>query len=79
MRAYQPDPAAAAALVAGGLDLTGLDISAAAIAQLAARIPDRRDLLIHGDLSSLPDASRPAACSVCGSTPPPPMFGPGTK
>lgn len=40
-------------LVAGGLDLTGLDISAAAIAQLAAT-PDRRDLLIHGDLSSLP-------------------------
>jgi len=29
-------------LVAGGLDLTGLDISAAAIAQLTARAPDRR-------------------------------------
>ena len=28
-------------LVAGGLDLTGLDISATAIAQLAARAPDR--------------------------------------
>ncbi len=41
-------------LVAGGLDLTGLDISGAAIAQLTARAPDRRDRLIHGDLSSLP-------------------------
>jgi SAM-dependent methyltransferase len=41
-------------LVAGGLDLTGLDVSAAAIAQLTARVPDRRDHLVHGDLSSLP-------------------------
>jgi hypothetical protein len=41
-------------LVAGGLDLTGLDISAEAIAQLAVRGPDRQDSLIHGDLRSLP-------------------------
>jgi hypothetical protein len=41
-------------LVAGGLDLTGLDISAAAIAQLAGRAPDRRDRLICGDLTALP-------------------------
>jgi SAM-dependent methyltransferase len=41
-------------LVAGGLDLAGLDISAAAIAQLAGRAPGRRDRLIHGDLSALP-------------------------
>jgi SAM-dependent methyltransferase len=41
-------------LVAGGLDLTGLDISAAAIAQLTARAPDRWDHFIHGDLSALP-------------------------
>jgi len=41
-------------LVASGLDLTGLDISAAAIAQLCARAPDRRDRLVHGDLSALP-------------------------
>lgn len=41
-------------LVADGLDLTGLDISAAAIAQLTARAPDRRDRLVHGDLSALP-------------------------
>lgn len=41
-------------LVAGGLDLTGLDISAAAIAQLTARAPRRRDRLLHGDLSALP-------------------------
>jgi SAM-dependent methyltransferase len=41
-------------LVAGGLDLTGLDVSGAAITQLAARAPGRRDRLIHGDLSALP-------------------------
>jgi Methyltransferase domain len=44
-------------LVAGGLDLTGLDISSAAIAQLAARAPDRRDRLVVGDLSALPAQS----------------------
>jgi hypothetical protein len=41
-------------LVAGGLDLTGLDISAHAIADLAARAPDRRDRLVRGDLTALP-------------------------
>lgn len=42
------------ALVAGGLDLIGLDLSAVAIAQLATRAPERRDRLIHGDLTALP-------------------------
>ena len=87
-------------LIAGGLDLTGLDISVTAITQLATPAPpDRRDRLIHGDLrcparhrrptrpssasrssstatapprmhTSAPpgSASRPAACSACGST-----------
>jgi SAM-dependent methyltransferase len=40
-------------LVAGGLDLTGLDISAAAIGQLAGRAPGRRDRLVCGDLTAL--------------------------
>jgi len=42
-------------LVAGGLDLTGLDVSSAAIDQLAARAPGRRDRLVRGDLAALPD------------------------
>jgi SAM-dependent methyltransferase len=41
-------------LVAGGLDLVGLDVSATALAQLAERSPERGDRLIHGDLSVLP-------------------------
>jgi hypothetical protein len=41
-------------LVAGGLDLVGLDISEVAIEQLAARLPDRQDRLIHGTLEALP-------------------------
>ncbi len=41
-------------LVAGGLDLTGLDISGTALAQLAAHAPGRRPDLICGDLSALP-------------------------
>jgi Methyltransferase domain len=41
-------------LVKAGLDLTGLDISAAAISQLAARVPGRRDRLICGGLDALP-------------------------
>ena len=45
-------------LVAGGLDLTGLDISATAIAQLGAAAPDRRPRLICGDLSALPAAAK---------------------
>jgi SAM-dependent methyltransferase len=44
-------------LVAGGLDLTGLDVSSAAIAQLAARAPWRRDRLVRGDLAALPDGA----------------------
>jgi hypothetical protein len=44
-------------LFAGGLDLIGLDISATAIDQLAARAPGRRGRLIHGDLSALPDGA----------------------
>jgi SAM-dependent methyltransferase len=41
-------------LTAAGLDLTGLDISAAAIAQLTARAPGHRGRLICGDLAALP-------------------------
>lgn len=41
-------------LVEGGLDLIGLDVSAAAIRQVAARIPERAPRLIHGDLTALP-------------------------
>jgi SAM-dependent methyltransferase len=44
-------------LVRGQLDLLGLDVSATALAQLAARAPDRRDRLIHGDLSALPEGA----------------------
>jgi hypothetical protein len=45
-------------LTEAGLDLVGLDISATAIAQLAARFPARRDQLIAGDLSALPAGER---------------------
>jgi hypothetical protein len=41
-------------LVQSGLDLVGLDVSAAALAQLAERAPGRRARLIHGELSALP-------------------------
>jgi hypothetical protein len=41
-------------LVAGGLDLVGLDVSAAALAQLADRAPERRERLIQGELGALP-------------------------
>jgi hypothetical protein len=41
-------------LVHAGLDLVGLDVSAAALAQLAERAPDRRNRLVHGDLCALP-------------------------
>jgi len=40
-------------LVAAGLDLLGLDISAEALRQLAARAPGCRDRLVLGSLSSL--------------------------
>ncbi|MPZ71217.1 MAG: methyltransferase [Actinobacteria bacterium] len=46
-------------LVESGLDLIGLDTSEEAIAQLAERAPDRRDLLVHGSLSSLAALSNP--------------------
>ena len=52
-------------LVAGGLDLTGLDISAAAITQLAGRAPGRRDRLICGDLTTLsPGAAWPLVIGI---------------
>lgn len=41
-------------LITRGLDLTGLDISATAIGQLAARAPGSRPRLVCGDLSALP-------------------------
>jgi Methyltransferase domain len=40
-------------LLAGGLDLIGLDISDVALAQLAEHAPERTDDLVHGDLSAL--------------------------
>ena len=45
-------------LLNAGLDLTGLDISRQAIAQLRARRPDRAGHMITGDLGSLPRAAR---------------------
>jgi SAM-dependent methyltransferase len=45
-------------LAEAGLDLTGLDISATAISQLAARFPGSRDRLVAGDLSALPAGQR---------------------
>lgn len=41
-------------LVAGGLDLVGLDISAVGLAALRDRAPERAGRLVHGDLSALP-------------------------
>jgi SAM-dependent methyltransferase len=52
-------------LVAAGLDLTGLDVSAAAIAHLAARAPGRRDRLLCADLAALPaDACYPLVIGI---------------
>jgi len=45
-------------LTEAGLDLTGLDISATAISQLAERLPERRDRLVTGGLSALPVAQQ---------------------
>lgn len=45
-------------LLDAGLDLTGLDLSRRAIAQLRARRPDRAGRLISGDLGTLPPAAR---------------------
>jgi SAM-dependent methyltransferase len=41
-------------LVQAGLDLIGIDVSAAALARLAERGPERRERLIHGELSVVP-------------------------
>jgi SAM-dependent methyltransferase len=41
-------------LVAGGLDLVGLDVSQVALDQLAERAPGRAGQLVHGDLDALP-------------------------
>jgi SAM-dependent methyltransferase len=45
-------------LVARGLDLLGLDLSAIALAQLAERAPDQAGRLVCGDLSALPEDAR---------------------
>jgi SAM-dependent methyltransferase len=45
-------------LLDAGFDLTGLDISRQAIAQLRRRRPDRAGRLITGDLSALPRSAR---------------------
>lgn len=45
-------------LVAGGLDLIGLDVSTRALAQLAARVPERHDKLIQGTVTALPASAR---------------------
>ena len=45
-------------LTDAGLDLTGLDISQAAITQLRARRPDLTGRLIVGDLAALPHTAR---------------------
>jgi trans-aconitate methyltransferase len=42
-----------ARLVERGLDLIGLDVSVAAIQQLADRLPDRRTRLIVGEIAAL--------------------------
>jgi SAM-dependent methyltransferase len=47
-----------ARLVEGGLDLIGLDVSIAAIQQLAKRLPDRRARLIVGDIGCLRPETR---------------------
>ena len=45
-------------LIEAGLDLVGLDVSAVAIRELRARLPDRADRLIHSDLASLSPEAR---------------------
>ena len=45
-------------LVEAGLDLIGLDLSQAAIGQLADRLPERRDHLVVGGLADLPPGTR---------------------
>lgn len=45
-------------LVSADLDLVGLDVSARALEQLAQRMPERRNRLVHGDVSALPKGQR---------------------
>jgi SAM-dependent methyltransferase len=45
-------------LVNAGLDLVGVDVSGAAIRQLAKRRPDKAPRLIHGDITALPEGAR---------------------
>lgn len=45
------------ALVAGGLDVLGLDVSPTALRQLAHRAPERRNRSALGDLDTLPDGA----------------------
>jgi hypothetical protein len=45
-------------LVDAGLDLIGLDVSTAAIGQLADRLPGRRDRLMIGGLEDLPQGTQ---------------------
>lgn len=51
-------------MVAAGLDLTGLDISGEAIAQLRGRLPDRAGKLVVGDLAALPDGVFPLVIGI---------------
>ena len=44
-------------LVDAGLDLTGLDVSRAALLAMAERAPELENKLVHGDLSALPPGS----------------------
>jgi SAM-dependent methyltransferase len=44
-------------LVRSDLDLVGLDVSSVAMLQLEGIVPERRDRLVVGDLSSLPPSS----------------------
>lgn len=45
-------------LVAGGLDLIGLDISSVGLAAIRSRAPECADRLVHGDLGALPPGER---------------------
>ncbi|MDI2127555.1 class I SAM-dependent methyltransferase [Yinghuangia seranimata] len=52
-------------LVAGGLDLLGLDVSATALAAIRERAPERAGRLAHGDLSTLrPDERFPVVVGI---------------
>lgn len=45
-------------LVAGGLDMVALDVSAVGLAEIRARAPERAGRLVHGDLGALPEGAR---------------------